>query len=164
MASTTIASTVQTIIFGLFNSLSESVEWFTRSPSKKTMYHIAEKIIVIASDLQRIIEAENTRLQEDGADAYFEFDDLNVVLYLNNKREHFCFSEQNVEISRTNRESDRMMLYLQNPPDEDGYTYFLHSLPCEFGRHPYAIQLTKKQATFLKKKIEEIEAEQYGLV
>jgi hypothetical protein len=155
------------ILLSLFESLSTAETWFTKSRSQHSAYILAKSVIDAAKQLKPIIATEDRILSENGGDAYFEHGELYVVLMRKNERGddervYHCFCEQNIELCETLSETVRDQLKLNDPPDENGLTYYIYSSPEDYGRRPYGIQLSRKEADFLGNRIHEVSEKYFG--
>ena len=150
------------IIYRLYDFLSRGKHLFTTIKSQKVVYEIALTIIEIADQLKLSVEEQNIQFLETGGDAYFDRGELNIVFLRNGKREYYCFPEQIIDIHKTNSTSCLSDLKLEGPPDEDGFTHYIYSSPTEPGYLPYAIYISKKEALFLEKRVDEVSKEEYG--
>lgn len=155
--------TMADIISTLYTLLSAGAHWFTTSPTRGAVHRIAYMIIETADRLKALMEEENAQLQEKGADAYFEGDDLTVVLFREGKQKYYSFPECQVDIRDTDNASERIRLKLEDPADENNITYYLHSKTMDYPQIAHSIQLSKEEATVLKKQIKDAETEHYGL-
>lgn len=154
---------VSTIITGFFDLMTMFGNRIAENMTLKTSYQIAQIIIKRADELKKIIDDENKVLLEKGGDAFFDHDVLTIVLICNGERVYHTFPELLIEICRTNLTGTITRLSLNGQFEEDGFIYYIHAHPTDFGSAEFAIQLSKKEATFLKAKIAEVEKIQYDL-
>ena len=150
--------TVFQIIENLYNVIIMSDDM----TSKSEAYMIAQEIINAGNQLKLIIKKQNEELVD--GDAYFERNELTIVLLRDGEHVYHNFSEQQVKVEKTNKPKDISDLKLESPPDEDGFIYYLYSRYVHIGCvEERGFYLTKKEAEHLGPLIKKLKNEEYGL-
>lgn len=113
----------------------------------------ADRIIEYAAELQRLKEERIADLKENGPKAYIEGASLSVTLLRDDKEVFHDFSEFHVLVSRTEDDAVRRRFKLREV--KDGWSYFLHALPMEFGIEECGVEITEEESRVLKVRIDE---------
>ena len=157
-----VEKTSKEVVVELFRYLDEKSEWDEDDIFKKKfrltlLDEISRKIISVAKDLKYLIELENAELSKNGGNVYMnDVGDMCVILLRNGEREYHEFSESFIKIYRTDPKDDLSKLkFTPTIPPDEGIYYYLYSVTEDYPRRSVSIQLSKKEATFLKRRISE---------
>ncbi|NBT47138.1 MAG: hypothetical protein EBT07_04870, partial [Actinobacteria bacterium] len=124
-----------------------------RFASASGLAYRADRIIQYAAELQRLKEERIADLKENGPKAYIEGASLNVTLLRDDKEVFHDFSEFHVLVSRTEDDAVRRRFKLREV--KEGWSYFLHALPMEYGIQEYGVEITEEESRLLKVRIDE---------
>jgi len=131
---------------------------------QSTVIEAATKVIFASVILNKIYENEDMSIIQDGGNVFYEGRDLTFLLFRNSKRIYYKFPEQLTQILWTNSKTKIKDLNLKDLPDEDGFIYYLQATTYEWDTKITAIQLSKKEAVVLAKRIDEVNDINYGMV
>lgn len=131
---------------------------------QSTVIEAAIKVINTTIKLKNIFETENMFINQNGGDIFNEGRELTFVLIRKGERKYYNFPEQLTQILWTNSKIKIHALNLEDLQDDDGFTYYLQATTYEWNPKITAIQLSKKEAVFLAKRIDEVNDINYGMV
>jgi hypothetical protein len=120
------------------------------------MVYISDTLISLAKDLKAQKDERIKDLVENGPRAFYEQDELFVVLLREGEERYIRFGEHSIEFVSSDKDEDRHRYCLVDPPDEDGFTYF-------FLMRKNAIWVSKAEWLILQKNVEEANRKEFGL-
>ena len=145
----------RSILTKLHTHLNNCKHWLTdKFYYEKALAGMENAVIDYA---RQLVEARAERLEKlktDGPRVYYTEGEMNVILLRNGKEEHHNFTEcylSVVSVVKTNVDKVREEFKLTDPPEEDGYTYFIRATRTEGSKEiGYVIQVTKKEAIVIR--------------
>lgn len=87
--------------------------------------------------------------------AFEDYGDLTVVLLLNGKEKPYNFCEFVVDVLHTDDMEQAKGLGLSGPAHGDGFIYYLHAEPMDYGVRHRIVQLSYEEVTLLKRQLNE---------
>jgi hypothetical protein len=132
-----------------------------------TLSHISSRVQSYAQQLKELELERIKDLQNNGPTIFF--DDMHtevcVTLLREGKEKHIHFCEHEISVVYTDMSDVIEEFNLTGPPsDDDGFTYFLRANPEDFGRRPYGIWISKKEAIQLQLLLSKQESSQLQLL
>jgi hypothetical protein len=140
------------ILKALHAHLNNCEHWLTDKFYYERALMGMEKVVIdFARQLTVAREERLEKLKLDGPRVYYTEGELNVVLLRDGKEEHHNFAECYVSVVKTNTDKVCEEFKLTDPPDEDGYTYFIRATRTEVSKErEYGIQVSKKEAIIIR--------------
>jgi len=133
-----------------------TAHWLTDEfRSERALSAMENRMIAYADQLREAREERLEKLRKFGPCAYIDGDGVKqLVLLRDGKEQYHDFTERSVMVVYCNSESDRKKYGLtKEPEDEDGNTYFIRSLPQDYGCPPgYSIHVSGEEAMTIKKR------------
>ena len=130
--------------------------------SLESAARFGDRIIELAEELVLAKAARIAKLETEGPGVFYNFGELNIVLLRDGEEKFITFGEYSEQIVRTNDPAEIVEFNLEGPPDEDGFTYFIHASPGDYGQVPWGVYISKKEAVILKKKITEAATDEFA--
>jgi len=121
-----------------------------------------DQLIQFAEELMLAKAARISQLEAEGPGVFYKFGELNIVLLRDGKEKFINFGEFHEQIVRTNDPAEITEFKLEGPPNEDGFTYFIHASPGDYGQRPWGLYLSKEEGVILKKKIAKAKMAEFG--
>ena len=133
-----------------------------RFQSPESIAQAGDRIIQLAEELMLAKAARIVQLETEGPEAYYNYGELTVVLLRDGKEKFINFGEFHEQVVRTNDPEEIAKFKLEGPPNHDGYTYFIHATPGDYGQRPWGLYLSKEEALILKRKITKAQMAEFG--
>ena len=142
--------------------MKNDVEYSLSYPNPSALSCISFRIQAYAEQLKALEEEEIQDLQNNGPKISGELGDLVITLARPNyagimKAKHIPFGEYSVSVAKTNDEFTYKELKIEGEADADGFWYFIHARPGDYGQIAFGIWITKEEYTILKKQIKKMD-------